>query len=100
MKQLFDFTRVANRGEFWTVQLITAVLQIMLLSMMANSPGAVWLIVIAMLAMVIVQLATLVARIRDTGNNVLWIIACFIPYIGLIAWIVFGCLETKKNSVL
>jgi uncharacterized membrane protein YhaH (DUF805 family) len=100
MKQLFDFTRVANRGEFWTVQLITAVLQIMLLSMMANSPGAVWLIVIAMLAMVIVQLATLVARIRDTGNNVLWIIACFIPYIGLIAWIVFGCLETKKNSIL
>ncbi len=96
MKQLFDFTRVADRGEFWTVQLITAVLQIMLLSMMANAPGAVWLIVIAMLAMVIVQLATLVARIRDTGNNVLWILACFIPYIGLIAWIVFGCLETKK----
>ena len=96
MKQLFDFTRVADRGEFWTVQLITAVLQIMLLSMMANAPGAVWLIVIAILAMVIVQLATLVARIRDTGNNVLWILACFIPYIGLVAWIVFGCLETKK----
>jgi uncharacterized membrane protein YhaH (DUF805 family) len=96
MKQLFDFTRVADRGEFWTVQLITAVLQIMLLSMMANAPGAVWLIVIAILAMVIVQLATLVARIRDTGNNVLWILACFIPYIGLIAWIVFGCLESKK----
>ena len=97
MKQLFDFTRVADRGEFWTVQLITAVLQIMLLSMMANAPGAVWLIVIAILAMVIVQLATLVARIRDTGNNVLWILACFIPYIGLIAWIVFGCLESKKS---
>ena len=96
MKQLFDFTRVADRGEFWTVQLITAVLQIMLLSMMANAPGAVWLIVIAILAMVIVQLATLVARIRDTGNNVLWILACFIPYIGLVAWIVFGCLESKK----
>ena len=98
MKQLFDFTRVADRGEFWTVQLITAVLQIMLLSMMANAPGAVWLIVIAILAMVIVQLATLVARIRDTGNNVLWILACFIPYIGLIAWVVFGCLETKENK--
>ena len=96
MKQLFDFTRVADRGAFWTVQLITAVLQIMLLSMMANSSGAVWLIVIAMLAMVIVQLATLVARIRDTGNNVLWVIACFIPYFGLLIWIVFGCLESKK----
>ena len=96
MKQLFDFTRVAKRGEFWTVQIVSVLLQFMLLSMMANAPGAVWLIVIAILAMVIVQLATLVARIRDTGNNVLWILACFIPYIGLIAWIVFGCLETKK----
>ena len=96
MKQLFDFTRVAKRGEFWTVQIVTVLLQFMLLSMMANSSNAVWLIVIAVLAMLIVQLATLVSRIRDTGNNVLWILACFIPYIGLIAWIVFGCLETKK----
>ena len=99
MKQLFDFTRVADRGEFWAVQLITAVLQILLLSLMAGS-SAVWLILIAMLAMIVIQLSTLVARIRDTGNNVLWVLACFIPYIGLIAWIVFGCLETKKNSVL
>ena len=94
MKQLFDFTRAVNRGEFWTVQIVAVLLQFMLL---ANAPGAVWLIVIAILAMVIVQLATLVARIRDTGNNVLWILACFIPYIGLVAWIVFGCLESKKS---
>ena len=99
MKQLFDFTRVADRGEFWAVQLITAVLQILLLSLIAGS-SAVWLILIAMLAMIVIQLSTLVARIRDTGNNVLWVLACFIPYIGLVAWIVFGCLETKKNSVL
>ena len=99
MKQLFDFTRVADRGEFWAVHLITAVLQILLLSLMAGS-SAVWLILIAMLAMIVIQLSTLVARIRDTGNNVLWVLACFIPYIGLVAWIVFGCLETKKNSVL
>ena len=97
MKQLFDFTRVAKRGEFWTVQIVSVLLQFMLLSMMANASGAVWLIVIAILAMVIVQLATLVARIRDTGNNVLWILACFIPYICLVAWIVFGCLESKKS---
>jgi|14_taG_2_1085336.scaffolds.fasta_scaffold52811_4 uncharacterized membrane protein YhaH (DUF805 family) len=99
MKQLFDFTRVADRGEFWTIQLITAVLQILLLSLIAGS-SAVWLILIAMLALTVIQLSTLVARIRDTGNNVLWVLACFIPYIGLVAWIVFGCLETNKNSVL
>jgi len=96
MKQLFDFTRVANRGEFWTVQIVSVLLQFMLLSMMANASNAVWLIVIAILAMVIVQLATLVARIRDTGHNILWIVACFIPYFGLLIWIVFGCLESKK----
>jgi len=99
MKQLFDFTRVADRGEFWTIQLITAVLQILLLSLIAGS-SAVWLILIAMLALTVIQLSTLVARIRDPGNNVLWVLACFIPYIGLVAWIVFGCLETNKNSVL
>jgi len=44
----------------------------------------------------VAQLSALVSRIRDTGNNVLWLLACFIPYLGLIAWIIFGCLETKK----
>ena len=98
MKQLFDFTRAVNRGEFWTVQIVAVLLQFMLLSFIQPGvgPGGAVVIVIAMLALLIIALANLVCRIRDTGNNVLWVLACFIPYIGLIAWIVFGCLETKK----
>lgn len=98
MKKLFDFTGVAKRGDFWTVQIVTVLLQFMLLSFIQPGvgPGGIAVIMIAMLALVVIALANLVCRIRDTGNNVLWILACFIPYIGLIAWIVFGCLETKK----
>ena len=99
MKQLFDFTRAVNRGEFWTVQIVAVLLQFMLLSFIQPGvgPGGAVVIVIAMLALLIIVLANLVCRIRDTGNNVLWILACFIPYIGLVAWIVFGCLESKKS---
>ena len=101
MKQLFDFTRNCPRSEFWLVQLIGTVLAIVFLSVMGDAgdrgaTGGVWLGLIALVAIMVAQLAALVSRIRDTGNNVLWLLACFIPYLGLIAWIIFGCLETKK----
>ena len=51
---------------------------------------------LSLLAILIAQLATTVSRIRDAGYSVLWVIAIFVPYFGLIAWIVFGCLESKK----
>ena len=75
-------------------------LQFMLLSFIQPgvTAGGIAIIIIAMLVLAIIALANLVCRIRDTGNNVLWILACFIPYIGLIAWVVFGCLETKENK--
>ena len=101
MKQLFDFTRNCPRSDFWLIQIIGMVLAIVVLSVMGDagargSTGGVVLGVIALIAIAVAQLATLVSRIRDTGNNVLWLLACFIPYLGLIAWIIFGCLETKK----
>ena len=101
MKQLFDFTRNCPRSDFWLIQLIGMVLAIVFLSVMGDagargSTGGVWLGVIALIAIALAQLAALVSRIRDAGYSVLWLIACFVPYFGLIAWIIFGCLETKK----
>ena len=100
MKELFDFTRLAKRGDFWIVQIVTMLLQFMLLSFIQPgvTAGGIAIIILAMLVLAIIALANLVCRIRDTGNNVLWILACFIPYIGLIAWVVFGCLETKESE--
>ena len=101
MKQLFDFTRNCPRSDFWLIQIIGMVLAIVVLSVMGDagargSTGGVGLGVIALIAIAVAQLAALVSRIRDTGNNILWLLVCFIPYLGLIAWIIFGCLETKK----
>ena len=101
MKQLFDFTRNCPRSEFWLIHLIGMVLAIVFFSVMgdAGDRGAtagVWLSLIALIAIMVAQLAALVSRIRDAGYSVLWLLVCFIPYLGLIAWIIFGCLETKK----
>ena len=96
---IFDFTRNCPRSEFWLVQILGSLVAFMCIAMMSSSvPGSagVWIGLVAILAIVVAQLATLVSRIRDTGNNVLWLLACFIPYLGLIAWIIFGCLESKK----
>ena len=98
---IFDFTRNCPRSEFWLVQILGALIALVFLTVMGDAgdrgaTGGVWLGLIGVLAIVVAQLATLVSRIRDTGNNVLWLIACFIPYLGLIAWIIFGCLESKK----
>ena len=96
---IFDFTRNCPRSEFWLVQVLGSLTAFMCIAMMTSSvPGSlgVWIGLVALLAIVVAQLATLVSRIRDTGNNVLWLLACFIPYLGLIAWIIFGCLESKK----
>ena len=99
MATLFDFTRNCPRSEFWLVQVLGAMLALMFVGLMTTSPnGSIGVLIsfIAIIAIVIAQLSALVSRIRDAGYSVLWLIACFVPYFGLIAWIIFGCLETKK----
>ena len=96
MGKYFDFTRRATRSEFWEVFVANIVLSVVLFALMMNAPGLVLLWMIGFLALVVAVLATTVSRIRDTGNNVLWILVCLIPYIGFFAWFVFGCLQSKK----
>jgi uncharacterized membrane protein YhaH (DUF805 family) len=107
MLNLLNFSRLAGRQEFWGVHIIGFVVAFMIMMMMtANSVSAggmndaqavIGLLgLLSLLAILIAQLATTVARIRDAGYSVLWVIAIFVPYFGLIAWIVFGCLESKK----
>jgi len=108
MLNLLNFSRLATRQEFWGVHIIGFVVAFMIMMMMtANSVAAGGLMtdgqfilavlgLLSLLAILIAQLATTVSRIRDAGYSVLWVIAIFVPYFGLIAWIVFGCLESKK----
>lgn len=108
MLNLLNFSRLATRQEFWGVHIIGFVVAFIIWVMLtANSVAAGGLMsdgqfilavlgLLSLLAILIAQLATTVSRIRDAGYSVLWVIAIFVPYFGLIAWIVFGCLESKK----
>ena len=109
MLNLLNFSRLATRQEFWGVHIIGMVVAFIIMMMItANSlpvNGGIMtdgqfifaiLGLLSLLAILIAQLATTVSRIRDAGYSVLWVIAIFVPYFGLIAWIVFGCLESKK----
>ena len=106
MFNLLNFSRLATRQEFWGVHIIGFVVAFIIWAMLtANSAYApmtdVQFIIgvlglLSLFAILIAQLATTVARIRDAGYSALWLIAIFVPYFGFIAWIVFGCLESKK----
>ena len=59
------------------------------------------LLLVALVVLVAVlwyQVATTVKRIRDTGNNVWWILTLFIPFVALIATIAFGVIATASEE--
>lgn len=103
-KKYSNFSRRATRSEYWGVLLsvfalsfISAILGVIF--MLGGPLGVVLGIVLILATMVLstwVDIATIVARCRDAGINPWFTLACFIPYIGTIAIIVFGCLKTEE----
>ncbi len=107
MDKYLKFSGVASRSEFWAVQLLAVpiffLLTITAMGMAAmGSSGliasAVFL-VITMIIMAVLTISTTVRRCRDAGINPWFTLAIFVPYIGIIPWIVFGCLKTEKDNV-
>ena len=100
MLKYFNFARRATRGEFWTMVIASIVLNLILFALVVNAPilGILW--IIGYIALFVAMLATTISRIRDAGHSPLWIVACFIPYFGFIVWFVFGCLQSKKASII
>jgi uncharacterized membrane protein YhaH (DUF805 family) len=104
MGKYFSFSGVAKRQEFWAVAIIGCLLTIVtvaLASFMAMGMNANTIVsTILMLAIVVISLwlgfATTVRRCRDCGLNPWWTLACFIPYIGGIVWIVIGVRATEE----
>ena len=42
-------------------------------------------------------LATTIRRLRDAGLSTWWILATFVPYVGTVATIVFGCVRSNAE---
>lgn len=106
MEKYFYFKGYASRSEYWAVQLITVPIFFVLM-IIAVGIGALGtsgliaagffifgsLVLVAWLA-----LATTARRCRDAGINPWFTLAVFIPYFAIIPWIVFGCLQTEKET--
>jgi uncharacterized membrane protein YhaH (DUF805 family) len=103
-KKYFEFNGVAKRSEYWGVNLIAyvALLAFVLIGFLFTLLGTFGSIIglLVMLAGVVLcgwaSLATIVRRCRDAGINVWFTLAIFMPWIGFVPWIVFGCLKTEN----
>lgn len=100
MKQYFDFNGTAQRQEYWATMIISWVLTFVGLIIIG---GAVNNLLVALLSLALfiailwVMIAVTVKRIRDAGLNTWWTLAIFVPYIGFVATIVFGCIGSKTE---
>jgi uncharacterized membrane protein YhaH (DUF805 family) len=109
MTRYFDFSRMANRSEYWAVLILVSVAAVVLtfvslIPVMAD-PGAgmvllsILLILIMMIVGVWLTLAVSVARCRSAGINPWWCAALILPYVGFVVMIVLGCLAPQTKAV-
>lgn len=107
MTKYLSFKGTATRSEYWGVTVIITLVYFFLIvlgtiAMGLHSPFGIMLggfIILAATVMYIWYFLTVtVKRCRDADINTWWTAACFIPYVGVIPWIVFGCLSSVKKE--
>lgn len=106
--QYFSFSGRSTRSQFWATEilniLITMALALVVIVLATLLPEAVapWVIGILgvpiFVAYVVVYWATIARRCRDAGINPWFALTVMLPYVGLIAFIVFGCLPTDETK--
>lgn len=84
-----SFDGTASRSEYWGISIICYVLAVPML-FLAGILGAA--------AIVWTLLSTTARRCRDAGINPWFAATVLIPWIAVIAVIVFGCLRTEKKD--
>ena len=107
MNKYLSFTGTASRSEYWGVTIITFICFVILnifgsVLMTTGEVLGLFLGGALMLATFVFYiwcfLAVTVKRCREAGINTWWTAACFLPYVGFIPWIVFGCLSPEKKG--
>jgi len=97
MQQYFNFSGTAKRQEYWAVLIISIVLLIIGLVLVEGGSALASLAALGILvASIWVMLATTIRRLRDAGLNTWWILLVFVPYVALVAQIVFGVIGSKE----
>ena len=103
MSSHFSFDGVNTRSQYW----MTTIGMIVIAGILGAIGGALMATVSALsivggimiLAIVVgtiwVSIANSIKRCRDCGLSPMWTIGTVVPYIGVIVYIVIGCLPTK-----
>ena len=97
MKKYFNFNGVAKRQEYWAVHIIAVLAMIVGFVVLEGNNGLGALVALGIFITALwAILATTIRRLRDAGLSTWWILATFVPYVGTVATIVFGCVGSKK----
>lgn len=92
--------------EFWQTQfkLIIGFFIIFAISLLfagtagEGSPKTLFIMAVGFALMFWGNLMSIIKRCRDAGINTAWTIAIFLPYVGLLAWLVISFLKTKESE--
>ena len=106
MKQYFRFEGTAKRQEYWAVIILAYVLSFSLGfimgGLMVTGATGLYLGVIGLIAVIVagfwVQLATTIRRCRDADISPWWTVLIYVPYINIVAIIVYGAIGSKESS--
>jgi len=98
MKKYFNFNGVAKRQEYWAVHVIAVLAMIVGFVVLEGSNGLGALVALGIFITALwAILATTIRRLRDAGLSTWWILATFVPYVGTVATIVFGCVGSNAE---
>lgn len=98
MKKYFNFNGVAKRQEYWAVHVIAVLAMFVGFVVLEGSNGLGALVALGIfIAALWAILATTIRRLRDAGLSTWWILATFVPYVGTVATIVFGCVGSNAE---
>lgn len=106
LKKYLDFTGRSTRSEYWAINVVSYIMLLILVSLVIVSgvTNIVGIILAAGLMIAGVGLcswaimAVAARRCRDAGINPWWALALMTPYVGIVPWIVFGCLSTYQGE--
>ena len=98
MQKYFNFNGTAKRQEYWAVVLLSILALLVGTVIVEGGSALAGLVALVILVGALWALfATTARRLRDAGLNMFWIILIVVPYVSLIATIVFGVVKSKED---